>query len=58
MWYWNRQVSKEEEGKQVDSKCHKLTASFQRRRCHNGDTRVAVCSFYEVCVGLFILLNF
>lgn len=41
------QVSKEEEGKSVDSKCHKLTASFQRKK-HQRDHRVPVCGFYEV----------
>jgi len=40
-------VSKEEEGKRVDSKCHKLTASFQRER-HRKDNRVPLCSYYEV----------
>ena len=40
------QVSKEE-GKLVDSECHKLTASFQRRR-HRQDNRTPLCSYYEV----------
>lgn len=40
-----QQVSKED--KLVDSKCHKLTASFQRKK-HQRDARVPVCSFYEV----------
>ena len=31
----------------MDSKCHKLTASFQRRK-HQSDSRVPVCSYYEV----------
>lgn len=38
------EVSKED--KLVDSKCHKLTASFQRKK-HQRDARVPVCSFYE-----------
>ena len=41
------QVSKEDEGKLVDSKCHKLTASFVRER-HKSDSRVPICLFYEV----------
>ena len=43
------QVSKEEEGKLVDSKCHKLTASFVRR-FHQRDKNVPVCLYYEVNV--------
>lgn len=44
-------MSKEEEGKTVDSKCHKLTASFVReKRSH--DSSVPVCLFYEVS-GLY-----
>lgn len=42
------QVSREE-GKLVDSKCHSLTASFQRKK-HQKDSRVPTCSYYEVCV--------
>ena len=41
------QVSREETGKELDNKCHKLTASFQRQR-HRKDNRVPVCSFFEV----------
>ena len=41
------QVSKEDEGKQVDSSCHRLTASFVRHR-HKSDSSVPVCLFYEV----------
>ena len=49
-------MSKEEEGKLVDSRCHKLTASFVRRS-HQRDKNVPVCLFFEVnmsysiCVG-------
>ena len=43
------QVSREEEGKLVDSKCHQLTASFVRDR-HSQDSSVPVCMFYEVSV--------
>lgn len=42
-----RQVSKEDEGKFVDSKCHKLTASFVRRS-HQRDKNVPVCLYFEV----------
>ena len=48
VWSHDHQVSKEDEGKLVDNKCHKLTASFQRRK-HERDNRVPVCSFFEVC---------
>ena len=41
------EVSQEEEGKGVDSKCHKLTASFVREK-HAHDPSIAVCPFYEV----------
>ena len=41
------QVSKEDEGKQVDSRCHRLTASFIRHR-HKSDSSVPICLFYEV----------
>ena len=41
------QVSREEEGRAVDSECHKLTASFVRER-HSRDSSVPVCPFYEV----------
>ncbi|CAB0037139.1 unnamed protein product [Trichogramma brassicae] len=40
------EVSKEREGKIVDSRCHALTASYVRDR-HNYDDSVPVCSFYE-----------
>ena len=40
------QVSREEEGKLVDSKCHKLTTSYMRDR-HSRDSSVPVCLFYE-----------
>ena len=40
-------MSKEEEGKAVDSKCHKLTASFVREK-RSQDSSVPVCLFYEV----------
>ena len=43
------QVSREEEGKLVDSKCHSLTASFQRKK-RQKDSRVPMCSYYEVCI--------
>ena len=43
------QVSREEEGKLVDSKCHKLTASFAREK-RSVDSSVPLCLFYEVCV--------
>ena len=42
------QVSKGEDGKAVDSGCHKLTASFVRK-AHLKDKRTPVCLFYEVC---------
>ena len=45
------QVSKEDEGKLVDSNCHKLTASFVRER-HKSDSRVPICLFYEVQVEM------
>ena len=41
------QVSKEEGGRELDNKCRKLTASFQRQK-HLKDNRVPVCSFFEV----------
>jgi DNA excision repair protein ERCC-2 len=40
------QVSKEREGKIVDSRCHALTASYIRER-HNYDDSTPICSFYE-----------
>ncbi|CAI8012743.1 General transcription and DNA repair factor IIH helicase subunit XPD [Geodia barretti] len=40
------EVSREEEGKLVDSQCHKLTASFVRER-RSEDSSVPVCLFYE-----------
>ncbi|XP_058793848.1 general transcription and DNA repair factor IIH helicase subunit XPD isoform X1 [Phymastichus coffea] len=39
-------VSKEKEGKIVDSRCHALTASYVRER-HNYDDSTPVCGFYE-----------
>ena len=44
VWY---QVSREVEGRKVDSKCHELTASFVRQR-RSKDPRVPVCLYYEV----------
>lgn len=43
------QVSKEDEGKLVDSGCHRLTASFVRRS-HQKDKNVPVCLYFEVGV--------
>ena len=40
-------MSREEEGRKVDSKCHELTASFVRQR-RSKDSRVPVCLYYEV----------
>ncbi|XP_018324460.1 general transcription and DNA repair factor IIH helicase subunit XPD isoform X1 [Agrilus planipennis] len=40
------QVSKEREGKIVDSKCHALTASYVRER-HNYDETTPICQYYE-----------
>eukprot|EP00731_Ephydatia_muelleri_P027476 Em0019g349a len=40
------EVSQAEEGKEVDSRCHKLTASFMREK-HTHDPSIPVCSFYE-----------
>ncbi|XP_035743096.1 general transcription and DNA repair factor IIH helicase subunit XPD-like isoform X2 [Vespa mandarinia] len=39
-------VSREREGKVVDSRCHSLTASYVRDR-HNYDESTPICSFYE-----------
>ena len=41
------EVSQAEEGKEVDSRCHKLTASFMREK-HTNDPNIPVCTFYEV----------
>lgn len=41
------QVSKEDEGKLVDSRCNKLTASHIRRK-HKSDASIPICLFYEV----------
>ncbi len=41
------QVSIDRDGKKVDAKCQTLTASYIRAR-HKHDSRVPVCSFYEV----------
>lgn len=41
------QVSKGEDGKSVDSACHRLTASFVRKAALR-DKRTPVCLFYEV----------
>jgi DNA excision repair protein ERCC-2 len=43
---FSMQVSKEREGKIVDSRCHALTASYIRER-HNYDDSTPICSFYE-----------
>ncbi|XP_035743094.1 general transcription and DNA repair factor IIH helicase subunit XPD-like isoform X1 [Vespa mandarinia] len=40
------EVSREREGKVVDSRCHSLTASYVRDR-HNYDESTPICSFYE-----------
>ncbi|XP_043495959.1 general transcription and DNA repair factor IIH helicase subunit XPD [Polistes fuscatus] len=40
------EVSKEREGKVVDSRCHSLTASYVRDR-HNYDESTPICNFYE-----------
>lgn len=40
------EVSREREGKIVDSRCHALTASYVRERHHYDDT-VPICSYYE-----------
>ncbi|KAK0040989.1 TFIIH basal transcription factor complex helicase XPD subunit, partial [Biomphalaria pfeifferi] len=40
------EVSQERDGKQVDGKCHQLTASFVRNR-HKNNPNVPVCDFYE-----------
>ena len=40
-------MSKEDEGKLVDSGCHRLTASFVRRS-HQKDKNVPVCLYFEV----------
>ncbi|XP_033210261.1 general transcription and DNA repair factor IIH helicase subunit XPD [Belonocnema kinseyi] len=40
------EVSRERDGKIVDSRCHALTASYVRER-HNFDDTVPVCNFYE-----------
>ncbi|XP_043484006.1 general transcription and DNA repair factor IIH helicase subunit XPD [Leptopilina heterotoma] len=40
------EVSKERDGKIVDSRCHALTASYVRER-HHYDDSVPTCSFYE-----------
>lgn len=40
------EVSKQEEGRLVDSSCHKLTASFVRQR-HQKNNSIPVCLFYE-----------
>lgn len=39
-------VSKQKEGKIVDSRCHALTASYVRER-HSRDDSVPICGFYE-----------
>lgn len=39
----------------VDSKCHRLTASFVREQ-HTENSEVEVCSYYEVYVYLEALL--
>ena len=44
------QVSKAEDGKAVDSGCHKLTATFVRR-AHQKDKMTPVCLFFEVTVS-------
>ncbi|XP_015171586.1 PREDICTED: TFIIH basal transcription factor complex helicase XPD subunit [Polistes dominula] len=40
------EISKEREGKVVDSRCHSLTASYIRDR-HNYDESTPICNFYE-----------
>ena len=42
-----KQVSREQDGKIVDARCHGLTASHIRGR-HQYDSNVPICDFYEV----------
>lgn len=47
IWYACKKVSALRFGKEVDGKCHSLTASYIRAQRHS-DLNVPVCRFFEV----------
>lgn len=51
LWYACKQVSALRFGKEVDGKCHSLTASYIRAQRHS-DSNVPVCRFFEVRFSL------